>query len=96
MRLKASVNHGEAIKIKIWVKVVPKLKSRKTYLKLWTLANLKVLNSNLKLLFKDFISKQLILSKLLPKLKSHQIYLKVCALVNLKLLLVGSDFEQIN
>ena len=36
--------------------MVPKLKSRQTYLKLITLANLKVLNANQTLIFKDFIS----------------------------------------
>ena len=32
----------------------------------------------------------------MPKLKSHQIYLKMCTLVSWKVLLIWSDFEQIN
>ena len=35
----------------------PKLKSCQAYLQLYTLANLKVVNTNLKLIYKDFISK---------------------------------------
>ena len=46
------------MKIKIWANTVPKIKSRQTYLTLCTPANFKVLNTNLKLKFKDFISKQ--------------------------------------
>ena len=37
------MNHWETIKIKIWAKAVPKLKSRQTYLKLCTMADLKML-----------------------------------------------------
>ena len=39
--------------------MVPKLKSRQTYLKLSTLANLKVLNKNLTFIFKGFKNKDL-------------------------------------
>ena len=44
-------------KMKIWPSTVPKLKSPQTYLKLYTLAKLKVLNTKLKLIFKNFIFK---------------------------------------
>ena len=43
--------------VKIWPNTVPKLKSCQTYFKFYTLANLKVLITKLKLTFKIFLSK---------------------------------------
>ena len=47
----------QTIKIKFWENMVPKLKACQTYLKICTLASLKVLNRNLALILKDFYLK---------------------------------------
>ena len=65
--------------------MVPESKSRQSYLKISTLASLKVMNTNLKLTFKDLCVKTK-LRQFGAKLNSHQTYLKICTLVNLKML----------
>ena len=46
--------HLQDLKIKIWPNTVPTLKSCQTYLNFCALADLKVLNTKLKLIFKIF------------------------------------------
>ena len=56
-------------KIKIWPNMVPKLKSCQTYLKLCALVNLEVLNTKLKLIFKDVTPTFLSRIDVLPRIR---------------------------